>query len=77
MQINIDRKTGVLLGVIVLLAAAVVSLSINRGDRSNHSDRDAPLAESERSRLPLTLELVLSQAQDWERERNVEASDRE
>ena len=38
MQINIDRKTGVLLGVIVLLAAAVVSLSINRGDRSNHSD---------------------------------------
>jgi uncharacterized protein (DUF305 family) len=38
MQINIDRKTGVLLGVIVLLAAAVVSLSINRGDRSNHGD---------------------------------------
>ncbi len=32
MQINIDRKTGVLLGVIVLLAAAVVSLSINRSD---------------------------------------------
>ena len=38
MQINIDRKTGVLLGVIVLLAAAVLSLSINRGDRSNHGD---------------------------------------
>ncbi len=38
MQINIDRKTGVLLGVIVLLAAAVVSLSINRGDRSDHGD---------------------------------------
>jgi uncharacterized protein (DUF305 family) len=37
-QINIDRKTGVLLGVIVLLAAAVLSLSINRGDRSNHGD---------------------------------------
>lgn len=32
MQINVDRKTGVLLGVIVLLAAAVVSLSINRSD---------------------------------------------
>lgn len=32
MQINIDRKTGVLLGVIVLLAAAVVSLSIDRSD---------------------------------------------
>jgi uncharacterized protein (DUF305 family) len=32
MQINIDRKTGVLLGVIVLLAAAVVSLSVNRSD---------------------------------------------
>ncbi len=32
MQINIDRKTGVLLGVIVLLAAAVLSLSINRSD---------------------------------------------
>ena len=38
MQINIDRKTGVLLGVIVLLAAAVVSLSINREDRSNDGD---------------------------------------
>jgi uncharacterized protein (DUF305 family) len=34
MQINIDRKTGVLLGVIVLLVAAVVSLSVNRGDNS-------------------------------------------
>jgi uncharacterized protein (DUF305 family) len=34
MQINIDRKTGVLLGVIVLLAAAVVSLSVNRGDNN-------------------------------------------
>jgi uncharacterized protein (DUF305 family) len=32
MQLNIDRKTGVLLGVIVLLAAAVVSLSVNRGE---------------------------------------------
>ena len=32
MQINIDRKTRVLLCVIVLLAAAVVSLSINRSD---------------------------------------------
>ena len=38
MQININRKTGVLLGVIVLLAAAVLSLSINRGDRSDHGD---------------------------------------
>ena len=38
MQINIDRKTGVLLGVIVLLAAAVLGLSINSGDRSNHGD---------------------------------------
>jgi uncharacterized protein (DUF305 family) len=41
MQINIDRKTGVLLGVIVLLAAAVVSLSVNRSDNStmnNSSD---------------------------------------
>lgn len=35
MQINIDRKTGVLLGVIVLLAAAVVSLSINRSDTND------------------------------------------
>ncbi len=34
MQINIDRKTGVLLGVIVLLAAAVLSLSINRSDNN-------------------------------------------
>jgi uncharacterized protein (DUF305 family) len=34
MQINIDRKTGVLLGVIVLLAAAVVSLSVNRSDNN-------------------------------------------
>ncbi len=34
MQINIDRKTGVLLGVIVLLSAAVLSLSINR-DNNN------------------------------------------
>ena len=37
MQINIDRKTGVLLGVIVLLAAAVVSLSINRSDNNDMS----------------------------------------
>jgi uncharacterized protein (DUF305 family) len=36
-QINIDRKTGVLLGVIVLLAAAVVSLSINRSDNNDMS----------------------------------------
>ena len=35
MQINIDRKTGVLLAVIVLLAAAVVSLSVNRSDTTN------------------------------------------
>ena len=35
MQINIDRKTGVLLGVIVLLAAAVVSLSVNRSDNGD------------------------------------------
>lgn len=35
MQINIDRKTGVLLGIIVLLAAAVLSLSINRSDRGD------------------------------------------
>jgi len=34
MQINIDRKTGVLLGAIVLLAAAVVSLSVNGSDNS-------------------------------------------
>ncbi len=34
MQINIDRKTGVLLGVIVLLAAAVVSLSVNRNENN-------------------------------------------
>ena len=34
MQINIDRKTGVLLGVIVLLSAAVLSLAINR-DNNN------------------------------------------
>jgi uncharacterized protein (DUF305 family) len=32
MQINIDKKTGVLLGVIVLLAAALVSVGINRND---------------------------------------------
>lgn len=32
MQINIDKKTGVLLGVIVLLAAALVSVGINRSD---------------------------------------------
>jgi uncharacterized protein (DUF305 family) len=41
MQLNIDRKTGALLGVIVLLAAAVVSLSVNRSDNStmnNSSD---------------------------------------
>jgi uncharacterized protein (DUF305 family) len=36
-QINIDRKTGVLLGVIVLLAAAVLSLSINRSDNNDMS----------------------------------------
>ena len=35
MQINMDRKTGVLVGVIVLLAAAVVSLSVNRSDTTN------------------------------------------
>jgi uncharacterized protein (DUF305 family) len=35
MQVNINRKTGVSLGVIVLLAAAVVSLSINRSDTTN------------------------------------------
>jgi len=34
MQINIDRKTGVLLGVIVLLVAAVVSLSVNRSEEN-------------------------------------------
>ena len=34
MQINIDRKTGALLGVIVLLGAAVLSLSINRQDNN-------------------------------------------
>ena len=32
MQINIDKKTGVFLAVITLLLAAIVSLSINRGD---------------------------------------------
>ena len=32
MQINIDKKTGVLLGVIVLLATALVSVGINRND---------------------------------------------
>jgi uncharacterized protein (DUF305 family) len=30
MQINIDKKTGVLLGVIVLLGAALISVGINR-----------------------------------------------
>jgi uncharacterized protein (DUF305 family) len=34
MQINIDRKTGVLLGVIVLLAAGIVSLSVNGSDNN-------------------------------------------
>jgi uncharacterized protein (DUF305 family) len=34
MQLNIDRKTGALLGLIVLLAAAVVSLSVNRSDNN-------------------------------------------
>ena len=32
MQINIDKKTGVFLAIIALLLAAVVSLSINRGE---------------------------------------------
>jgi uncharacterized protein (DUF305 family) len=32
MQINIDKKTGVFLGIIVLLAAALVSVGINRSD---------------------------------------------
>lgn len=32
MQINIDKKTGVLLGIIILLAAALVSVGINRSD---------------------------------------------
>ena len=32
MQINIDKKTGVFLAVIILLLAAIVSLSIHRGD---------------------------------------------
>ena len=32
MQTNIDKKTGVLLGVIVLLAAALVSVGIHRND---------------------------------------------
>ena len=34
MQLNIDRKTGALLGLIVLLAAAVVSLSVNRNENN-------------------------------------------
>jgi uncharacterized protein (DUF305 family) len=34
MQLNIDRKTGALLGVIVLLVAAVVSLSVNRSEEN-------------------------------------------
>ena len=33
MQINISRKTGVFLAIIILLGTAVVSLTINRGDR--------------------------------------------
>ena len=32
MQINIDKKTGVFLAIITLLLAAVVSLSLNRGE---------------------------------------------
>ena len=32
MQINIDKKTGILLGIIILLAAALVSVGINRSD---------------------------------------------
>lgn len=32
MQINIDKKTGVFLAIIALLLAAVVSISISRGD---------------------------------------------
>jgi uncharacterized protein (DUF305 family) len=32
MQINIDKKTGVFLGIIVLLVAALVSVGINRND---------------------------------------------
>lgn len=34
MQINIDRKIAVLLAIIVLLSAAVLSLSINRSDNN-------------------------------------------
>jgi uncharacterized protein (DUF305 family) len=34
MQLNIDRKTGALLGLIVLLAAAAVSLSVNRNENN-------------------------------------------
>jgi uncharacterized protein (DUF305 family) len=36
MQINIDKKTSVFLAIIVLLGAAVISLSVNRND--NHMD---------------------------------------
>lgn len=32
MQINIDKKTGVFLGIIALLVAALVSVSVNRND---------------------------------------------
>ena len=52
MQINIDRKTGVLLGVIVLLSAAVLSLSINRNDHdgmgqsSGHMGHDSMGSQS-------------------------------
>jgi uncharacterized protein (DUF305 family) len=38
MQINIDKKTGVLLGIIALLSATVISFAINRD--SGHMDSD-------------------------------------
>jgi uncharacterized protein (DUF305 family) len=38
MQINIDKKTGVLLGIIALLSATVISFAINRD--SHHMDSD-------------------------------------
>ena len=46
MQINIDRKTGVLLGVIVLLAAAVVSLSVNRSDNNAMNNSSGHMGHS-------------------------------
>jgi uncharacterized protein (DUF305 family) len=49
MQINIDRKTGALLGVIVLLGAAVLSLSINRQDNNVMSNSSGQMGHGSSS----------------------------